>query len=296
MIKKYSKRFFKRIFNLVTILSLMSIFVFSVDAHRLESWANTYSANNVNSTYTFAIMNSAHIDGKNLNYYWENSTVKNNYKNALSAAAADAWDNMISLNETSKSNAHVILKYDPINHPSDYAALTSLNGCDSSQHIRKGGNDAEIKFYGETKNYNANDKKILAAHELGHLWGIDDLDGDNYDSIFSYSYSFSKATRHDKNALRIGLNNLWFDPGTGGVWKYQQTPENFYYRGDVNLDGSITVTDARKVLRFSSKLETPTSLQQILADVDGDGSITAADSRYVEQYAARLITSFPADK
>jgi hypothetical protein len=64
------------------------------------------------------------------------------------------------------------------------------------------------------------------AHELGHLWGIDDLythDKKNLDSIYSKPFSFSSVSsvsRHDKNAMRIGLNDLWFY-GANGAWYYQ---------------------------------------------------------------------------
>ena len=41
-----------------------------------------------------------------------------------------------------------------------------------------------------------------------------------------------------------------------------------YIMGDADLNGSITATDSRLVLRFSSQLENLTSLQKVLADVD----------------------------
>lgn len=89
---------------------------------------------------------------------------------------------------------------------------------------------------------------------------------------------------------------MWYDPGSGGVWSYQESPGVFRLRGDVDLDNEIAAADSRLVLRYSANLETFTSLQKKLADVDGNNTITAADSRLILQYSAREITRFPADE
>ncbi|MDR1630284.1 MAG: dockerin type I domain-containing protein [Oscillospiraceae bacterium] len=60
-------------------------------------------------------------------------------------------------------------------------------------------------------------------------------------------------------------------------------------KGDVNKDGKITAADARSILRFSAKLETPTPEQAVIADVDADGKITAADARTTLRVSAGLI-------
>lgn len=54
-----------------------------------------------------------------------------------------------------------------------------------------------------------------------------------------------------------------------------------YQRGDYNLDGLIDSADALKVLRCSVGLETPTKVQEYLADVDGNGSITSNDASLI---------------
>lgn len=58
--------------------------------------------------------------------------------------------------------------------------------------------------------------------------------------------------------------------------------------GDMDYSGTITASDARKILRISSKLETGTNSQLSLADVDYDGTVTAADARTVLQWSAHL--------
>lgn len=134
------------------------------------------------------------------------------------------------------------------------------------------------------------------VHEVGHLWGLDDIYKNRQDLDCIYS-NLSKyfPTRHDKNGLRIGINNLWYEP-VNGAWWYQPKPDEWHLRGDVvGNDDKITAADARQILRFSAHLDTPTQLQRILSDVDGNGKLTAADARYVEQYSAKLINNFPAD-
>lgn len=66
-----------------------------------------------------------------------------------------------------------------------------------------------------------------------------------------------------------------------------------YLMGDVTGDGEITAADSRLILRFSSSLETPTTMQYVLSDVDGNATITAADSRAVLQYSSGLIAKLP---
>lgn len=174
--------------------------------------------------------------------------------------------------------------------------MTTISGCDSYQHIRQGAGDSKIVFYSPSIS-SYNEKLRVATHEIGHLWGIDDLYtvNTNLDSIYSKT-SCTTATRHDLNALRIGLNNLWYDPGTGDVWSYQESPNVFHLRADVNFDGSITASDARLILRYASQLETFTTVQRRLADVNEDGSVTSADARLVLQYASKEISCFPADE
>jgi uncharacterized repeat protein (TIGR02543 family) len=64
-------------------------------------------------------------------------------------------------------------------------------------------------------------QKSLMSHELGHLWGLDDLYHHNtsLQSIYSSIPNNPTPTRHDRNALRIGLNDPHFEDGNGN-WKY----------------------------------------------------------------------------
>ena len=58
--------------------------------------------------------------------------------------------------------------------------------------------------------------------------------------------------------------------------------------GDIDLDDSITASDALQVLRYSVGLDEFTPEQKELADVDSDGDITAADALEILRYSVGL--------
>ena len=59
--------------------------------------------------------------------------------------------------------------------------------------------------------------------------------------------------------------------------------------GDVNGDGKIRANDARKALRFSADLESPTAEELAAADLNGDGSIRASEARKILRVSADLM-------
>ena len=62
----------------------------------------------------------------------------------------------------------------------------------------------------------------------------------------------------------------------------------FYTLGDVNMDGKINSTDARRVLRAAAKLDVLNEIETLLADMDGNAKINSTDARKVLRIAARL--------
>lgn len=58
--------------------------------------------------------------------------------------------------------------------------------------------------------------------------------------------------------------------------------------GDVNLDGKITASDARAVLRISAKLDSSEGISMLSVDTDNNGKITSADARTVLRVAAKV--------
>lgn len=63
-------------------------------------------------------------------------------------------------------------------------------------------------------------------------------------------------------------------------------------KGDIDGNGKITASDARKVLRFAASLDPYTDKQVLLADIDGNGRITASDARSILRCAANLQPGF----
>ncbi len=67
----------------------------------------------------------------------------------------------------------------------------------------------------------------------------------------------------------------------------------FYMIGDVDLDGSVTISDSLAVLRHVSGAAPLTGDALIAADVDGDGEVTQSDSQTILSYVSGEITIFP---
>lgn len=62
-----------------------------------------------------------------------------------------------------------------------------------------------------------------------------------------------------------------------------------YQKGDVNLNGNITTSDAQTVLSYTTGSSSLNTIQLFLADVNGDGVITTTDSTLILQMAVGKI-------
>lgn len=59
--------------------------------------------------------------------------------------------------------------------------------------------------------------------------------------------------------------------------------------GDFDLNGSVTASDARAILRIAAKLDKETNaLKCVAADINSDGKINASDARKTLRLAAKL--------
>lgn len=109
------KKISKMLSVLIVISVLVIIFNFSIStasAHSLTAWSNVYSTDNAGGEYQFAIMDSYHVNGNNVNYYWDNNTTKSYFSSALTDGVK-MWGGMITATETSQSKAHVKITYNP---------------------------------------------------------------------------------------------------------------------------------------------------------------------------------------
>lgn len=68
----------------------------------------------------------------------------------------------------------------------------------------------------------------------------------------------------------------------------EDTSDMSVIAGDVDMNGKITASDARTVLRIAAQLELVSEAQMNAADFDGDSTVTSKDARYILRYAAGL--------
>jgi len=90
-----------------------------------------------------------------------------------------------------------------------------------------------------------------------------EMDKEYSDGMLVYTYTFP-ATEGDEDGLK----------------------------GDVNLDGEVTVTDATALLRHVARIETITDAQALVnAEVTNDDELTVTDATKILRYVARIINS-----
>lgn len=270
------------------------------NAHSLSSWATQYPASGANSTYSFGFQNVVHINGKNVKYCFDNSITLNYFNSAVSSSFSSVWGNLITGSYvTTTMAANVKIVYDSVTSPApSYASATITNATPGGTVHYGLGAPATITFYSTALGLSTANKKVVAGHEFGHLWGLADLYSynSNLASIYSQSFAvYTSATRHDRNAMRIALNNLWFNPGSSQIWKYQSSPGSFRRRGDPDGNGSITSADAQLITNYALEMTTPSTIQSKVSEVDGDGSITTEDARLVLRVAIGTDPKFPLD-
>ncbi len=78
---------------------------------------------------------------------------------------------------------------------------------------------------------------------------------------------------------------------TAGTSSPAKAAEQAHF-GDLDLSGSVTVSDALTALRGGVGLASLTTLQKLQADVDGDGNCSVTDALSVLRYAVGLTSTF----
>jgi len=66
----------------------------------------------------------------------------------------------------------------------------------------------------------------------------------------------------------------------------------WWYFGDLDFDGAITVADSLIALRVAARLDEPTDDMILLGDSDKDGALTVVDALGILRHVAKLITSW----
>lgn len=267
-------------------------------AHSLEGWANEYRRDNISQTYSFSISNVYHIDGNNVNYYWKNSTIKSKFPDIMNGAV-NIWGGLITAKETTAANAELEVQYDPdVSKNRAYACILKSSSSQNAHYTKGGvmyGNERYpyiVLTYGNANNSSARQQETM-AHELGHIWGINDIYDDNdssalgnkLDSMYSNKLSEprTQATRHDKNAMYICLKNSRFLNWDNTLW--DQTAPRTWSKvgilGDVTMDGVVNLEDSQLALKASLGIVNLTDKQKKLMDYNGDLKCNNADAKII---------------
>lgn len=229
-----------------TFMTITAVMPASASAHSLTAWANIYTKNKAGGNYHFAIGDVYHVDGNNVNYYWANNTTKKYFSDSM-LYGVGLWNGMISATETTSANAHMKVTYNP-NIGDALAYVVCYEP--SYGHYSPNETTTEMVLGNITGNSQKHKSEII-RHELGHVWGIDDLYDVNttLESIYSQGDKYDYPTRHDKNALRIGLNNPWFY-NSDGTRKYQKSPGVWAKNETLNINGDSYKFDSNGILEI----------------------------------------------
>ncbi len=142
--------------------------------------------------------------------------------------------------------------------------------------------DASTCFLPENTWFICNHKNMEYTHETA------------VDFILWLALSDKQRTIYDSDAYPQYMRKAVLG---GKVYAYTNATDvdlNDYYYGDLNVDGGISVEDARIALRYAVGLESePSRILKKVGDVDGDGKISVKDARLILRYAIRLDNTFP---
>lgn len=253
-------------FLIVIMCSFSNTIVF---AHSLEKWAEKYPNTSAGGEYQFGISNCFHVNGNTVYYHWDKTGTKNIFGKAFNYAVQN-WNGLISAIETTKGNEQLLIEYNPNYAIKNTLAITSTP--EGYGHYAADGVTTTMTLAHISKT-NETEQASVIAHELGHVWGIDDLytiGKKDLASIYSDFNKFTTPTRHDRNAMRICLNSPWFE-NADGTMKYQKSPgvwannewltingNDYYFKGQTKCDAykiTYIVTGGGKAPAMQTKFK-----------------------------------------
>lgn len=116
---------------------------------------------------------------------------------------------------------------------------------------------------------------------------------ENYLTDGWYDTKYKWLAQYNSSVTYTGRYDIWQYSQSGRIDGFSGSFDlNYCYfsvvSGDVDNDGKVTASDARKVLRAAAQLDDLSGQPALNADVDKDGSISAADARSILRKAAGL--------
>ena len=159
-------------FILITVgTTMLTTSVFSASAHYLNDWANKYTWEAADTTNSFTINYSYHMDGNTTNYYFANSVAESYFATPIKQGFT-MWGDLISGTKTAALSAHTKMSYAPGASPGGHPAIEWSRAGDGNHHFRRGYNDAEIIFYKEATTYTATEKNSLQGMNWATCGGL----------------------------------------------------------------------------------------------------------------------------
>ena len=110
-----------------------------------------------------------------------------------------------------------------------------------------------------------------------------------------YPYQYANSTmcfeapyKNSNVTITLDLTDFDYVTKDGATFRIDATD----MRGDLNVDGIVTIADATDVQKGLANLITFTDNQKISGDVNGDGEVTIVDVTIIQKYITKLVESF----
>lgn len=131
------------------------------------------------------------------------------------------------------------------------------------------------------------------------IWGCDyhtgtmELGIDHDATMYPFYYAtdiinFEVPYTNSNVTITLDLTEFDYVSKNGATFRIDATD----MRGDLNVDGIVSIIDATDVQKGLADLITLTDNQKISADVNGDGEVTVVDATIIQKYIAGLCESF----
>ena len=99
---------------------------------------------------------------------------------------------------------------------------------------------------------------------------------------------FESPFKNSNVTITLDLTDFDYVTKDGATFRIDATD----MRGDLNVDGIVTIADATDVQKGLANLITFTENQKISGDVNGDGEVTIVDVTIIQKYITKLVESF----